>query len=87
VLLVKETKPMLRQILSFRTRRLDAGNENTPGRERNEAVPASNIRALATEAALATAVDASAAVLVPLFANDQYHQPRMRRRSPMRRAS
>lgn len=78
---------MLRQILSFRTRCLNAGNENVAGRERGEAVPASNIRALATEAALATAVDVSAAVLVPLFASDQYHHPRMRPRSPMRRAS
>jgi hypothetical protein len=77
---------MLRQILSFRTRRLSAGNENVRGDERGEAVSASNIRALATEAALATSVDASAAVLVPLFANDQYHHPRMRRHSPMRRA-
>ncbi|HWB45836.1 MAG TPA: hypothetical protein VG900_10380 [Hyphomicrobiaceae bacterium] len=78
---------MLRQILSYRARRLKAGNENLPACERGEAVPASNIRALATEAALATAVDTSAAVLVPLFASDHYHQPRVRRRSPMRRAS
>lgn len=41
----------------------------------NGAVPVEDVRAVATEAALATAVDASPAVLVSLWAHDERLHP------------
>lgn len=60
---------MFRNILRRTAPRLAAVNENGPDRvARNEAaVSASNVRALATGAALATSVDTSPAVLVSIY--------------------
>jgi len=60
---------MLRNVLRWRTPRLVAGNENTPdsAAPSDGSVTGANIRALATGAALAVAVDASPAVLVSIY--------------------
>jgi hypothetical protein len=47
-------------------------------------VPVEDVRAVATEAALATAADASPAVLVSLWAHDQRLHPRKDRCPPRR---
>jgi hypothetical protein len=60
---------MLRNVLRWRTPRLVAGNENTPDSPTpsDGSVTGANVRALATGAALAVAVDASPAVLVSIY--------------------
>jgi hypothetical protein len=59
---------MFGNVLRFGAQRLAAGNENVPAQTRAEAaVTASNVRALATGAALATSVDNSPAVLVSIY--------------------
>jgi hypothetical protein len=62
-------KKMLRNIFRRRAPKLVAVNENTPDWLSNPAgnVEISNVRALATGAALATAVDSSPAVLVSIY--------------------
>jgi hypothetical protein len=62
-------KKMLRNIFRRRASELVAENENTPGWFSNPAgnVDISKVRALATGAALATAVDSSPAVLVSIY--------------------
>jgi hypothetical protein len=71
---------MFGNVLHWGTRRLAAGNENVPVcQTRAEAsVSASNVRALATGAALATSVDNSPAVLVSIY--DYAHRYRDRGR-------
>jgi hypothetical protein len=61
--------PMLGNILHWRPHRLAAVNENAPQRliRFDNGVSASNVRALATGAALATSVDNSPAVLVSIY--------------------
>lgn len=60
---------MLRNIFRRRARRLVAENENTPGWVANPEgiMEMSKVRALATGAALATAVDSSPGVLVSIY--------------------
>ena len=60
---------MLRNVLRRRAARLVACNENMPDAvaRPHDAVFASNVRALATGAALAVAVDTSPAVLVSIY--------------------
>lgn len=60
---------MLRNIFRRRAAKLVAENENVPGWVSNPAghVEISKVRALATGAALATAVDTSPAVLVSIY--------------------
>ena len=60
---------MFRNIFKRRPSKLVAENENSPGWVANPrgAVELSNVRALATGAALATAVDSSPAVLVSIY--------------------
>ena len=56
-------------VLRLGAQRLAAGNENVPNclTRAEAAVSASNVRALATGAALATSVDNSPAVLVSIY--------------------
>jgi hypothetical protein len=66
---------MIRKILSLGGGRPNAENENYPeGAER-----LSNVRALATEAALAVSVDTSPAVLVSLYDYAHRYRDRARR--------
>lgn len=60
---------MLRNIFRRSRPKLQAVNENTPGdpAKSNDRVSISRVRALATGAALATAVDSSPAVLVSIY--------------------
>ena len=60
---------MFGNVLHWGAQRLAAGNENVPeSRTRAEAAfSASNVRALATGAALAVSLDASPAVLVSIY--------------------
>jgi len=60
---------MLRSIFGARARKLVADNENPPGRaaKADELPSRSNVRALATGAALAVSVDTSPAVLVSIY--------------------
>jgi hypothetical protein len=60
---------MLDNILHWRPHWLAAHNENAPARPAHpdNGVSASNVRALATGAALATSVDNSPAVLVSIY--------------------
>lgn len=71
---------MLRNIFRRRAAGLVAGNENVPGwlSEPDGHVEISKVRALATGAALATAVDSSPAVLVSIY--DYAHRYRDRGR-------
>src|SRR5262245_15004089 len=73
-------KTMLRSIFRRRPAQLIAGNENAPGWVSNPSgvVEISKVRALATGAALATAVDSSPAVLVSIY--DYAHRYRDRGR-------
>jgi hypothetical protein len=71
---------MFGNVLHWGTRRLAAGNENVPVcQARAEAVSASNVRALATGAALATSVDNSPAVLVSMYDYAQRYRDKGRR--------
>ena len=76
---------MIRKILSLGARPLQAVNENAPRRYGDELVPVAQVRALATEAALATSVDASPAVLIGMWAHGQRLSAESR--PPRRRAS
>jgi hypothetical protein len=68
---------MLKKILHLRSRGLIAHNENAPDQARSSDLPSqSNVRALATGAALAVAVDSSPAVLVSIY--DYAHRYRDR---------
>ena len=60
---------MLANVLRLGAKRLAASNENVPNclTQAEAAETASNVRALATGAALATAVDNSPAVLVSIY--------------------
>ena len=60
---------MLANVLRFGAKRLAASNENVPTclTRAEAAETASNVRALATGAALATALDTSPAVLVSIY--------------------
>ena len=60
---------MLSNVLRWRTSRLVAGNENASNGIacRRDLVSASNVRALATGAALAVSLDSSPAVLVSIY--------------------
>jgi hypothetical protein len=59
---------MFNNLLHWRAARLDACNENAPQSHRGEtSVSPSKVRALATGAALAVAVDTSPAVLVSIY--------------------
>lgn len=71
---------MLGNIFRWRAPRLVAGNENGPTCAETSAstVEISKVRALATGAALATAVDSSPAVLVSIY--DYAHRYRDRGR-------
>jgi hypothetical protein len=72
---------MLSNVLRWRTNRLVAGNENArdcAGRSQ-DAVSASNVRALATGAALAVSLDSSPAVLVSLYDYAQRYRDKGRR--------
>ena len=71
---------MLRNIFRSHARELAANNENMPGWLSNPDgnVELSKVRALATGAALATAVDSSPAVLVSIY--DYAHRYRDRGR-------
>jgi hypothetical protein len=69
---------MLKDFL--RSRKLVAHNENAPDHVRSDDFPsASNIRALATGAALAVSLDASPAVLVPIYDYAHHYRDRPRR--------
>ena len=72
---------MLRNIFRRRASDLVAVNENTPGWFSNPAgnVDISKVRALATGAALATAVDSSPAVLVSIYDYAQRYRDKGRR--------
>jgi hypothetical protein len=75
----KQIKKMLRKILS------QAGCYLPPCGESNDGtVPVEDVRAVATEAALATAVDGSPAVLVSLWAHDRRLHPGEDRCPPRR---
>jgi len=78
---------MIRKILSLGGGRLTAVNENTPAHYGDETVAVEDVRALATEAALATSVDASPAVLIGLWSHGQRLHPHGMERAPRRRAS
>jgi hypothetical protein len=70
---------MLSKILRGRTRKLVAENENQPAHgHSDDVVLVSDVRDLATGAALAAAVDASPAVLVNIY--DHAHRTRGRGR-------
>lgn len=60
---------MLDNILRWRPHRLTAVNENSPQRAAHfdKGISPSNVRALATGAALATSLDTSPAVLVSIY--------------------
>ena len=73
---------MFEKILSLKRRSLCVGKQNHPGDD--GAVVAEDVRAVATEAALAASLDASPAVLVTLWARDQRLHPEQR--GPRRRA-
>lgn len=68
---------MLDRVLRRRAPRLVAGNENTPDPE--APVPLERVRALATGAALAVAVDTSPAVLVSIQHYAQRYRDKGRR--------
>ena len=69
---------MLKDFL--RSRKLVAHNENAPDYVRSDELPsASNMRALATGAALAVSLDASPAVLVPIYDYAHHYRDRPRR--------
>jgi hypothetical protein len=69
---------MLKDFL--RSRKLVAHNENAPDRGRSSDLPSqSNVRALATGAALAVSLDGSPAVLVPIYDYAHHYRDRPRR--------
>jgi hypothetical protein len=72
---------MLANVFRRRPARLVAGNENAPQRDMQPGAPAApeKVRALATGAALAVAVDVSPAVLVSIQHYAQRYRDRGRR--------
>ena len=71
---------MFGTVLRLGAQRVAAGNDNVPACARAEAAAtASNVRALATGAALATAVDTSPAVLVSIYDYAQRYRNNGRR--------
>ena len=74
---------MLGNVFRRRAARLTAGNENAPGRDLRPGAPVApeKVRALATGAALAVAVDTSPAVLVSIQHYAQRYRDRGRRRA------
>jgi hypothetical protein len=72
---------MFHKVLHRRTPKLVAGNENTPDSPTPSegSVTGANVRALATGAALAVAVDASPAVLVSIYDYAHRYRDRPRR--------
>jgi hypothetical protein len=72
---------MFANVFRRRPARLAAGNENAPGRDVRPGAPATaeKVRALATGAALAVAVDTSPAVLVSIQHYAQRYRDRSRR--------
>jgi hypothetical protein len=74
----KGQEAMFKDLL--RSRKLLADNENSPDRVRDVDLPShSNVRALATGAALAVSLDASPAVLVPIYDYAHHYRDRPRR--------
>src|SRR5262245_65985959 len=74
----KEKKTMLDKVFRRRNAGLVACNENTPDRA-EEPVSLDRVRALATGAALAVAVDTSPAVLVSIYDYAQRYRDKGRR--------
>jgi hypothetical protein len=75
---MKRHTKMLGNVFRRKGLRLVAGNENTPDTSTGEEAM-SNVRALATGAALAVAVDNSPAVLVSIYDYAQRFRDRGRR--------
>ena len=72
--------PMLQYILHLRSRAIVAHNENAPDQARSRDLPSqSNVRALATGAALAVSIDTSPAVLVPIYDYAHHYRDKPRR--------
>ncbi len=72
--------PMLQYILNLGSRRFVAHNENAPDQARSSDLPSqSNVRALATGAALAVSLDTSPAVLVPIYDYAHHYRDKPRR--------
>ncbi len=72
---------MFKKMLSGASRGLEAHNENAPGNDgpRRDSPSASNVRALATGAALAASVDTSTAALVSIYDYAHRYRDRPRR--------
>jgi hypothetical protein len=72
---------MLQYILHLGSRRFVAQNENAPDQVRSssELPSQSNVRALATGAALAVSLDTSPAVLVPIYDYAHHYRDKPRR--------
>jgi hypothetical protein len=66
--------------LHLRSREIVAHNENAPNQARSSDSPSqSNVRALATGAALAVSIDTSPAVLVPIYDYAHHYRAKPRR--------
>ena len=71
---------MLSNIFHSRSRAFAAHNENVPDQARSSDLPShSNVRALATGAALAVSLDTSPAVLVSIYDYAQRYRDKGRR--------
>ena len=71
---------MLQYIRNLGSHGFVAHNENAPDRGRSPDLPSqSNVRALATGAALAVSLDATPAVLVPIYDYAHHYRDRPRR--------
>ena len=71
---------MLEYIRKLGSHGFVAHNENAPARGRPSDLPSqSNVRALATGAALAVSIDTSPAVLVPIYDYAHHYRDRPRR--------
>ena len=71
---------MLQYILHLGSRGFVAHNENAPDQVRSSELPSqSNVRALATGAALAVSLDTSPAVLVPIYDYAHHYRDKPRR--------
>ena len=68
------------KFLHLRSREIVAHNENAPDRARSSDQPSqSNVRALATGAALAVSLDATPAVLLPIYDYAHHYRDKPRR--------
>jgi hypothetical protein len=68
------------KFLHLRSRGIVAHNENAPDQARSRDLPSqSNVRALATGAALAVSLDATPAVLVPIYDYAHHYRDKPRR--------